>query len=125
MGKGLDIDALAGLIRETVRPGEYRLTVLDALYRLIPSGRDENSNTDMQYVYNVVDGIADHTRAAIPIVHHSTKGNQAGKGVTDVGAGGGSQSRAADSHLIVRPHKVDGAAVVEAVVHRSRRTSRL
>jgi hypothetical protein len=45
-----------------------------------------------------------------------TKGNQADKGVTDLGAGGGSQSRAADAHLALRPHAVDGAAVLSGVV---------
>ena len=40
--------------------------------------------------------------AAIVLVHHTTKGAQAGKSVTDIGAGGGAQSRAADTHLVAR-----------------------
>jgi hypothetical protein len=114
-GKGLDIRRLAELIRQTVKPGEVRMIVLDALYRLIPEGLDENSNTDIRRVYDIVDEIADHTRAAVVIVHHATKGRQDDKRVTDTGAGGGSQSRAADAHLIMRPHATEGAVVVEAV----------
>src|SRR5207253_1838389 len=43
-------------------------------------------------------------------------GSQADKAVTDVGAGAGSQSRAADSHLILRPHEEAGCFVLAAVV---------
>ena len=39
--------------------GKYRLIVLDALYRLIPEGIDENSNSDMTRVFNAIDQIAD------------------------------------------------------------------
>ena len=50
------------------------------------------------------------------LVHHSTKGNQSGKAVTDVGAGAGSQSRATDTHLVLRPHEQDGVVVLDAAV---------
>src|SRR5262249_50178330 len=41
---------------------------------------------------------------------------QAEKAIVDVGAGAGAQSRAADTHLILRPHEDDGVAVLEAAV---------
>ena len=50
------------------------------------------------------------------MVHHSSKGNQAGKSVTDVGSGAGAISRGADCHCILRPHKVDGVIVLDAAV---------
>lgn len=50
------------------------------------------------------------------LIHHSTKGNQSGKAVTDVGAGAGAQSRAADTHLVLRPHEEPGVAVLDAAV---------
>jgi len=56
------------------------------------------------------------TRAAFVVVHHASKGIQAGKQVTDVGAGAGAQSRATDSHIVLRPHEEDNAVVVEAAV---------
>lgn len=49
------------------------------------------------------------------LIHHTTKGLQSGKGVTDVSAGAGSQSRAADCHFILRPHEVDDCLSVDAV----------
>jgi hypothetical protein len=50
------------------------------------------------------------------LVHHASKGNQSLKAITDVESGAGSQSRAADTHLILRPHKDEGVAVLEAAV---------
>lgn len=50
------------------------------------------------------------------LVHHMSKGSQSGKSVTDVGAGAGRESRATDSHLILRPHRESGGYVVEAAV---------
>ncbi|MGC9420900.1 MAG: hypothetical protein ACP5EN_18200, partial [Rhodovulum sp.] len=47
---------------------------------------------------------------------HTSKGNQSGKAVTDVGAGAGSQSRAADTHLVLRPHEEDDIVVLESAV---------
>jgi len=104
-------DALAGVPR-----GTYRLIVLDALYRFLPTDGEENANETMTRVYNTLDAIADKSGAAVVVVHHATKGDQSAKAVTDVGAGAGAQSRAPDSHLILRPHEEDGAVVVEAAV---------
>ncbi len=42
--------------------------------------------------------------------------SQAGKAITDVGAGAGSQSRATDTHLILRPHEEKNCAVLDAAV---------
>jgi hypothetical protein len=50
------------------------------------------------------------------LIHHTSKGNQSGKAITDVGAGAGSQSRATDTHLVLRPHKEDDVVVLEAAV---------
>ena len=50
------------------------------------------------------------------LIHHTSKGNQSLKAVTDVGAGAGSQSRASDTHVILRRHKEQGVVVMESVV---------
>ena len=92
------------------------LIVLDALYRLMPRGMDENDNGAMAQVYNQTDRYAQRVRSAFALVHHTTKGLQGDKGVTDVGAGAGSQSRAADTHLILRPHQQEGVVVLDAAV---------
>ena len=49
-------------------------------------------------------------------IHHASKGSQGEKSVVDVGAGAGSQARAADSHLVLRPHEEAGVVVLEAAV---------
>ena len=50
------------------------------------------------------------------LIHHTSKGNQSIKNVTDVGSGAGAQSRAADAHLILRRHKDEDIVVLESVV---------
>lgn len=112
-GKLKDLYALAPMFA-AIPHGKYKLIVLDALYRLLPDDVDENSNSDVVKLYNRLDNYAEMTGAAFAVIHHSSKGIQGSKAVTDVGAGAGAQSRAADSHLIIRAHEVDGAVVIEA-----------
>jgi len=104
------------LTRSRARWIACRLVILDALYRFLPLDGEENSNETMTTVYNTLDLIAKRSGAGVVVVHHSSKGNQSDKSVTDVGAGGGAQSRAADTHLILRPHETDDAVVVDAAV---------
>jgi hypothetical protein len=114
-GQRLTIDAIA-LALQDVPAGQYRLIIVDALYRFLPLDGEENANETMTRVYNALDAIAERSGASVVVVHHATKGNQSDKAVTDVGAGAGSQSRAADTHLILRPHEQGDAVVVDAVV---------
>ncbi|NLF74005.1 MAG: AAA family ATPase [Candidatus Anammoximicrobium sp.] len=99
-----------------IEPGKYALIVLDAWYRFLPPGISENDNAAVMSLYNTIDGYASRLGAAWINVHHASKGDQTGKGVTDVGSGAGAQSRAADTHVIIRPHAQDNVAVMEAVV---------
>jgi hypothetical protein len=50
------------------------------------------------------------------LIHHTSKGNQSQKELTDVGAGAGAQSRATDTHVILRRHEESDAVVLEAAV---------
>jgi hypothetical protein len=92
------------------------VVILDALYRFMPSNFDENSNGMLTEIYNVLDNIASSLNACFIVVHHTSKGNQSSKAVTDVGAGGGSQSRAVDAHVVIRAHESPDALVVDAAV---------
>ena len=112
-GRSFDIYALRDYLAD-VQPGRFGLIVLDALFRLLPRDSDENSNADVQALYNVIDGLADRLASGFVLVHHSTKGSQSLKSVTDVGAGAGAQSRAADTHLVLRAHEEEGAFVLDA-----------
>lgn len=99
-----------------VMPGEYVLIIVDSKYRLGTMTTDENGNGHETQFYNRADRMAEITGAAIMFVHHQTKGDQSGKRVTDLGAGGGAQSRAADAHLALREHEDEGVAVIEAAL---------
>jgi hypothetical protein len=101
---------------ESIALGKFRVVVLDAFYRFLPPDADENSNAAMAGVYSYLDSIADRIGCCFVLIHHSTKGTQAEKAITDVGAGAGAQSRATDTHLILRQHEVDGVVVLDAAV---------
>lgn len=119
----VEVESLRGQLRNIlslapyfaeITPGEFAVVVLDALYKFLPAGTDENDNGAMAEVYNHIDAYAERLDCAFVVVHHTTKGNQSAKSVTDVGAGAGSQARAADTHLVMRPHEEPGAVVLEA-----------
>ncbi|MEM1186807.1 MAG: AAA family ATPase [Planctomycetota bacterium] len=101
---------------ESIEPGEYQAIIFDAKYRFAEEGVSENDNSAETRVYNLLDQIAARTQAALVVIHHASKGSQAEKAVTDVGAGAGAQSRATDCHLVLRPHEEDGCAVLDAAV---------
>jgi len=117
-GQLRDINGLGRLLLQ-FEPGQFKLIVVDAFYRTLPKGTDENSNADVAALYNTIDTYADRLRCAFMLIHHSTKGNQTGKATTDIGAGAGSQSRAADAHMVLRPHAEPNTVVLEAVVRSS------
>lgn len=99
-----------------VQTRDFDLIVLDAFYRFAINGTDENDNQAMAAAYNKLDSISQRLDCAFALIHHTSKGNQSGKAVTDVGAGAGSQSRAADSHVVLRHHKEQGVVVLDAAV---------
>ena len=111
-GENVSIDHAEMKLR--VPEGKYGLVVFDALYRMLPDQTSENDNGQMMRVYNHIDQLAKSWGAAIVVIHHASKGDQSEKAVTDVGAGAGAISRAADSHLIIRPHEQQGLHVLEA-----------
>lgn len=114
-GRLRDILSMAAYF-DTLESGRYALVILDAMYRFMPVGTDENDNGTMASIYNHIDAFADRLGCCFVIVHHTTKGNQSAKSVTDVGAGAGSQSRATDTHVVMRPHQEPKAVVLEAAV---------
>lgn len=124
-GRRIHIDNLRGRLRDieklepyflAIEPGRFKIIVLDAFYRFMPLGGDENDNGMMASIYNRIDAFADRLRCCFVLIHHSTKGSQSGKSVTDVGAGAGAQSRATDTHLVLRPHEESGVVVLDAAV---------
>jgi len=114
-GRLQDIFTLAPYFA-ALEPGRVKVIVLDAFYRFMPAGGDENDNGTMANIYNRLDAFADRLGCCFVLIHHSTKGSQSGKSVTDVGAGAGAQSRATDTHLVLRPHEEQGVVVLDAAV---------
>lgn len=114
-GKLRDLGSLGPWFRSLER-GRFKLVVFDAFYRFMPREWDENDNGTMAAVYNLIDSYSAHLGCATVCIHHASKGNQSGKSVTDVGAGAGAQSRAADTHLTIRQHEQQGAVVIDAAV---------
>ncbi len=94
----------------------YKMIIIDAFYRAMPRGVDENDNGAIVDVYNLLDKYAHEIGCAFVLIHHTSKGNQSLKAVTDVGSGAGSQSRAADTHVVLRRHKEKDVVVMESVV---------
>lgn len=105
-----------GAYFQSLTPGRFKVIILDAFYRFMPRDMDENDNGTMASLYNHIDRYADLLRCSFVLIHHSSKGNQSNKSVTDVGAGAGSQSRATDTHMVLRPHEEDEAVVLDAAV---------
>jgi hypothetical protein len=112
-GAMLDLPHLA---TQLTKLGGYDLIILDAWYRFQPPGSDENSNSDTTQLYNLLDSMALGMDAAFVAVHHTSKGNQFGKSATDIGSGAGAQSRAADSHVIIRQHEEPAVFVIDGAV---------
>lgn len=121
----IDIVSLRGSLRDlhsmqslfdSVEPGQYKLVIIDAFYRTLPMGIDENDNGAVAGLYNRIDQYAARLKCAFVLIHHTSKGNQSEKSVTDVGAGAGSQSRAADTHLVLRYHQEKDVVVLDAAV---------
>jgi cytidylate kinase len=108
-GRKLTIEAVPAL----VRGGNFDVIILDALYRFFPPGFVENDNGCMTQLYHELDEVATETGAAIIIVHHTSKGSQAIKSITDVGSGASAQSRAADVHMVLRPLSQTGDTAKE------------
>ena len=113
----VDVYGLSGTLGNN--KADYQLVILDALYRMLPAGTSENDNAAIAQIYNTIDLHANRLNCGFVAVHHSTKGNQSNRGVTDVGAGAGSQSRAVDAHVVLRQHQDDHDCYVMDCVTRS------
>ena len=114
-GRLLDFEKLRAYF-DRLAVGFFKVIIMDAFYRFLPKDTDENSNGNLTDIYNLIDQYADQLGCSFVLVHHASKGNQSGKSVTDVGAGAGSQSRATDTHLVLRQHQEPGCVVVDAAV---------
>lgn len=77
-GNLMDLNALSYELMK-LEPGSYDVIVLDAWYRLQPSGSDENSNGDTTRLYNLLEVVSHRIGCSFICVHHSSKGSQTEK----------------------------------------------
>lgn len=112
-GELVSLPQLASTL-DAIEPERFKLIILDAFYRFLPPGVDENDNGAMAGLYNLLDRVASKLKCAFVCIHHASKGSQSAKTVTDVGSGAGSMSRAADCHVVLRPHEESNVVVMEA-----------
>jgi hypothetical protein len=114
-GVQCDIRGLRQLLARK-QPGEYSAIILDAFYKFIPFGVSENDNAQMSGIYTQLEAMANELNTAIIVIHHSSKGSQGDKALSDIGAGAGVISRSVDAHVVIRPHEQEGYCVMEALV---------
>lgn len=110
----IDLDELESYIVD-ILPRTYAVVIMDAFYRFYPAKFDENSNAEMARLYHKVDKYASHLDSGMILIHHTSKGTQMGRAVTDVGAGAGTQTRACDTHLVLRHNEEENVTIVDAV----------
>ena len=115
-GNLIDFSKLGPVLFDKIEKGRYDIVILDAFYRFLVAGMAENDNGAMAGVYNMIDQWAQKLGCCFIMIHHTSKGNQSDKDVTDVGSGAGSMSRAADTHLILRHHEDENHLVLDAAV---------
>jgi len=115
-GKGESLIGLIPRLKAEYQGKGLGLIVLDAFYKLIPVGYDENDNAMMTHLFNSLDSLATELNCAVIVIHHTSKGLQLAKSVTDMGAGAGSMARAADTHAVLRKHQDENCLVLDAAV---------
>ena len=64
-----------------IDPGRFKVIVLDAFYRFLPKGKDENDNATITSLYNALDEYASTLGCSFILIHHSSKGMQSDNGV--------------------------------------------
>lgn len=99
-------DALA----DEVRRLGIDLIVLDPRYKLIAEGEDENSAAGLRGVLEFRDRLAE--AAAVLMIGHDPKGDTAGKGMADRGAGSYTAGADYDFAFALSPHEEDGKSVL-------------
>lgn len=114
-GKLKDITKLNYILSFYMAKKHYDVVVLDAFYRFMPKGLNENDNAEIADIFNHLDALAEKYDCSFIVVHHFAKGSQQGKKNTDLGAGAGAFTRACDTHWTIMPHpELDNVCILDA-----------
>jgi hypothetical protein len=118
---GLRLPDLAGRIERRAARLEYdigmsfALIMVDSKYLFTAQSHCENTPSHEAKFFQTLGRIAQKVDSLFGITHHSTKGPQDSKKVTDRGSGSGAQSRIVDAHLTLSEGNQPGTAVFEGV----------
>lgn len=118
-GYPIELDRVCSWLRHCLRDkdrGYYKLIIIDTLSKMLAGDKSENDNLYIRSIYTKLESLTSDLGLAVGIVHHASRGDQGEKAVTDCGAGAGSQSRACDCHMVIRPHSEEGMCVLDSTV---------
>lgn len=114
-GVNLGLPDLIGALEYQARLKNYRVIVLDPIYKLLGEA-NENDNTAVAMMLADVERIAVETGAAVAYAHHFRKGNLSDVTPMDRMSGAGSFARDPDAILTLTDHEEKGCASVAATV---------
>ena len=114
------IKDLAPHIMQHVQDGEYKLIIIDPIYKVL-GDRDENSAGDINSLMNELEAIAVNAGAAIVVGHHFSKGGQSGKESMDRISGSGVFARSPDAIVIITKHEQEDVYTIETTLRNFKR----
>jgi hypothetical protein len=111
-GYAAGLDELRPLISDQLANHHVGLLILDPLYKMLGS-TEENDNTDMAQMMNLLEAIAVQHGCAVVFAHHFRKGGPGDSPSMDRMSGAGVLARDPDSIITMQDHEEDNCVVVE------------
>jgi len=111
-GYATGLDELQPLISDQLANHHVGLLILDPLYKMLGS-TEENDNTDMAQMMNLLESIAVQHGCAVVFAHHFLKGGPGDSPSMDRMSGAGVLARDPDSIITMQDHEEDECVVVE------------
>ena len=109
-GKAEKLREHTGAIVDRIRELKIDFVILDARYKLIGDGEDENTAAGLRGVLAFRDALAEV--AAVLLIGHDPKGDTAGKSMSDRGAGSYVGGADYDFSFALSPHELEGCSVL-------------
>ena len=111
-GYAAGLDELRPLISDQLANHHVGLLILDPLYKML-GATEENDNTDMAQMMNLLEAIAVQHGCAVVFAHHFRKGGPGDSPSMDRMSGAGVLARDPDSIVTMQDHEEDNCVVVE------------
>lgn len=111
-----DIDALLPSLMAETESRRFVLIIVDPIYKVLGSARDENSASHIATLCNAIEHLAVSSGAAVAFGSHYSKGNQSSKEAMDRISGSGVFARDPDTILPMTRHEEDNTFVIEPIL---------